>query len=64
MLFLWLWFSGELLTFIYIVIGNLETKVLHLSLYFNYIINIFLASFLVYANYIYPKRNKEILKMD
>lgn len=57
-LFLWLWFSGELLTFIYIVIGDLETNTFHLPLYLNYIVNIFLASFLVYAKYLYPKKYK------
>ena len=27
LLFLWLWFVGELLTFIYIVVGDLETAI-------------------------------------
>lgn len=61
-LFLWLWFSGELLTFIYIVNGDIETKDLHLPLYFNYIVNIFLATFLIYAKYVYPKKFIDILK--
>lgn len=55
-LFLWLWFFGELLTFIYIVVGDIEARSLHLPLYLNYIINIVLASFLVYAKYVYPKK--------
>jgi uncharacterized protein with PQ loop repeat len=55
-LFLWLWFFGELLTFIYIVVGDIEASSLHLPLYLNYIINIVLASFLVYAKYVYPKK--------
>lgn len=60
-LFLWLWFTGELLTFIYIVVGDFESDTLHLPLYFNYVVNIFLASFLVYAKYAYPKKYKDIL---
>lgn len=61
LLFLWLWFFGELLTFFYIVLGDLESKTVHLPLYFNYIVNIFLASFLVYAKFIYPKKHKDLL---
>ena len=59
-LFLWLWFFGELLTFIYIVVGDLESKTVHLPLYFNYLINIVLASFLVYAKYTYPQKYKSL----
>ena len=55
-LFLWLWFAGELLTFIYIVIGDLETKTAHFPLYFNYAVNIFMACFLIYAKYVYPRK--------
>ena len=55
-LFLWLWFTGELLTFIYIVVGDIESKMVHPPLYFNYLVNIVLASFLVYAKYVYPKK--------
>ena len=54
LLFLWLWFVGELLTFIYIVVGDLETDIFHYPLYFNYIVNIFMVCFLLYAKYIYP----------
>ena len=56
LLFLWLWFAGELLTFLYIVIGDLETASFHFPLYFNYIVNIFMACFLLYAKYMYPKK--------
>ncbi len=55
-LFLWLWFAGELLTFIYIFVGDTETATFHLPLYFNYIANIFMASFLLYAKYFYPEK--------
>ena len=55
-LFLWLWLSGELLTLTYIIVGDIESHSVHLPLYFNYIINIILAGFLVYAKYFYPKK--------
>jgi uncharacterized protein with PQ loop repeat len=55
-LFLWLWLAGELLTFIYILVGDIETGHIHLPLYFNYFVNIFMACFLVYAKYVYPKK--------
>lgn len=55
-LFLWLWFAGELLTFIYIVVGDAETATFHFPLYFNYMINIFMASFLLYAKYFYTEK--------
>ena len=56
MLFLWLWLAGELLTFIYIILGDLETGLIHYPLYFNYMVNIFMACFLIYAKFIYPKK--------
>ncbi len=55
-LFLWLWFAGEVFTFIYIINGDRETGIIHLPLYFNYIVNILMACFLIYAKYIYPKK--------
>ncbi len=57
-LFLWLWFAGELLTFVYIFLGDIETGTFHFPLYFNYIINIFMACFLLYAKYVYPEKFK------
>jgi uncharacterized protein with PQ loop repeat len=55
-LFLWLWLMGELLTFVYILIGDWETGIPHFPLYFNYIANIFMAIYLIYAKYTYPKK--------
>ena len=55
-LFLWLWFACELLTFIYILIDDLETSAFHFPLYFNYMVNIIMACFLIYAKYFYPKK--------
>lgn len=53
-LFLWLWFFGEFFTFIYIVVGDMQANTLHLPLYFNYVVNIVLACYLVYSKYTYP----------
>ena len=61
LLFLWLWFSGELLSFIYILTGDLETGDYHFPLYFNYIVNIFMACFLLYAKFVYPKKFENII---
>lgn len=61
LLFLWLWFSGELLSFIYILTGDLETGSYHFPLYFNYIVNIFMACFLLYAKFVYPKKFENII---
>jgi MtN3 and saliva related transmembrane protein len=55
-LFLWLWLFGEVLTFIYIVVGDWETSIAHFPLYFNYIVNIFMAAYLLYAKLVYPKK--------
>ncbi|WP_340114505.1 PQ-loop repeat-containing protein [Maribellus mangrovi] len=57
LLFLWLWMSGELLTFVYILIGDWETGIAHFPLYFNYIANIFMATYLIWAKYTYPKKH-------
>lgn len=55
-LFLWMWFWGELLTFYYIIYGDLETGILHWPLYFNYAVNTFMATYLIWAKYKYPKK--------
>lgn len=55
-LFLWLWLWGELLTFIYILFGDMETGIRHFPLYFNYIVNIFMALYMIWAKYVYPKK--------
>ena len=54
--FLWLWLWGEILTFLYILISDWQTGLAHFPLYFNYIVNIFMAVYLIYAKYIYPKK--------
>lgn len=59
LLFLWLWFTGELLTFIYIINSDLKTDSFHFPLYLNYIVNIIMACFLLYAKFVYPKKFKQ-----
>ncbi len=48
-LFLFFWISGELLTLIYIVIDDLLVKITHFPLYINYLFNIILVLYLIYA---------------
>jgi uncharacterized protein with PQ loop repeat len=55
-LFLWMWLLGEMLTFIYILSGDWGTGHIHFPLYFNYVVNIFMACYLVYAKYTYHKK--------
>ena len=55
-LFLWLWLIGELLTFIYILASDWRSATTHFPLYFNYAVNLFMASYLIWAKYSYPGR--------
>lgn len=55
-LFLWFWLMGELLTFVYIVVGDWQNGISHFPLYFNYMVNIFMACYLIWAKYVYPKK--------
>jgi len=48
-LFLWLW-----LTFYYIINSDLAANQFHIPLYFNYIANICMVCYLLYAKYVYP----------
>ncbi|PIF02305.1 MAG: hypothetical protein CR996_00575 [Draconibacterium sp.] len=59
-IFLWMWFAGEVLTFTYIIIGDLKTGILHFPLYFNYVVNICMVCFLIYAKYVYPRKFSSI----
>jgi uncharacterized protein with PQ loop repeat len=52
-LFLLFWLSGEMFTFIYIVIDDLLVKITHFPLYVNYVFNIVLVSYLAYAKKYY-----------
>jgi uncharacterized protein with PQ loop repeat len=48
-LFLLLWLGGEWLTVSYLVIDDILLGIAHFPLYLNYIFNIVLVSYLVYA---------------
>ncbi len=54
-LFLLFWLLGELLTFIYIVMDDLLIKITHFPLYINYLFNIILVFYLIYAKKFYKK---------
>ncbi|WP_430816378.1 PQ-loop repeat-containing protein [Carboxylicivirga sp. RSCT41] len=55
-LFLWLWFLGEVFTLTYILYGDIVTGIYHIPLYFNYIFNLFLLFYLLYAKYHYATK--------
>lgn len=48
-LFLLFWLFGELLTFIYIIIDDTQHGLTHYPLYVNYIFNIIMVVYLIYA---------------
>lgn len=48
-LFLLLWLFRELFTFAYIVIDDIIMNITHFPLYINYVFNIILVLYLVYA---------------
>jgi len=52
-LFLWLWFGGEIFTFIYIIIDDYREQSTHYPLYVNYVFNIFIIIYLLYAKKTY-----------
>ena len=52
-MFLLLWLLGEIFTFTYIIIDDLEIGITHFPLYTNYIFNIVLVVYLVYAKKVY-----------
>jgi uncharacterized protein with PQ loop repeat len=53
-LFLWLWFLGEVFTLWYIVYDDIITGTTHWPLIFNYLFNIFMLFYLIWAKYSYP----------
>jgi uncharacterized protein with PQ loop repeat len=52
-LFLLFWFFGEILTLTYIIIDDILLGIYHYPLYFNYILNILLLFYLIYAKAYY-----------
>ena len=56
-MFLLLWFLGEVFTFFYIIIDDMHIGITHFPLYTNYVFNIVLVIYLLYAK-IYYKNQK------
>ena len=54
-MFLWFWFLGEILTLIYIVYTDIQKENYHFPLYFNYIFNLIIVSYLIYAKFQYSE---------
>lgn len=52
-LFLWLWFWGEVFTLCYIFVDDIAKGNYHIPLYFNYLFNLLLLFYLIYAKYTY-----------
>lgn len=52
-LFLFFWLFGELLTFTYIIIDDILLEITHFPLYINYLFNIILVFYLLYAKKFY-----------
>lgn len=52
-LFLLFWLFGEILTFTYIIIDDIQLNITHFPLYVNYMFNIILVFYLVYAKKVY-----------
>ncbi len=58
-LFLWLWFFGEIFTFLYLIIDDIKLKTTHFPLYINYIFNIVIVVYLIYAKKFYKSKQKK-----
>ncbi|MRT93228.1 PQ-loop repeat-containing protein [Ancylomarina sp. 16SWW S1-10-2] len=52
-LFIWLWFLGEVFTFWYIIIDDINNQIYHIPLYFNYLFNLIMVFYLIIAKYKY-----------
>ncbi len=55
-LFLWLWFWGEVFTLCYIFIDDIASQNYHIPLYFNYLFNLLLLFYLIFAKYTYNSK--------
>jgi len=55
-MFLMLWFWGEVFTLFYIVYGDIASGNYHIPLYFNYAFNLVIVVYLIWARYTYPKK--------
>ncbi|MCT4614438.1 MAG: PQ-loop repeat-containing protein [Marinifilaceae bacterium] len=52
-LFLLMWFFGEIFSFWYILYDDISKEIYHYPLYFNYLFNLILLFYLLYAKYTY-----------
>jgi len=59
-LFLWLWFLGEIFTIIYIVADDYNTNTRHYPLYINYVFNLFIAIYMLYAKHTYSRKQNNL----
>ncbi len=61
-MFLLFWLFGEIFTFIYVIIDDIKLKTTHYPLYINYVVNIVLVFYLLYAKMFYgkTKKNKKV----
>ena len=51
--FLGMWLNGEILTFLYVVVKNVEVGVYQYPLLVNYVLNFLIVLYLGYAKFIY-----------
>ena len=61
--FIWLWFSGEVLTFWYIIVDDITNQIYHIPMYFNYLFNIIMVFYLIYAKYRYNSTTTSLVKL-
>ncbi|WP_372642227.1 PQ-loop domain-containing transporter [Ancylomarina sp.] len=62
-LFIWLWFSGEVFTLWYIIIDDITNQIYHIPLYFNYVFNLILLFYLIYAKYSYNSKPTALVNL-
>ena len=55
-MFLGMWFFGEIFTFFYVLLKNIEVNVFQYPLLGNYIFNFILLCFLIYAKLSYKEK--------
>lgn len=61
-LFLWLWILGEIFTFIYLIVDDIKVQSTHYPLYVNYVFNILIVVYLLYAKKTYKNKAEKVVK--
>jgi len=56
--FIGMWFLGEILSFNYVFITNMQSGTFQYPILWNYIINFVILCYIIYTKYIYDSRNK------